>query len=143
VKANAYAYNHYIDEAVARLVRSLDRVEAIVLFGSRARGDWTPWSDYDILIVAQFNERYLDRIARILELLSDIPLEIEPHPYTLEESIHMLLKGNPTLVDAMEEGIVLYEGPGFKIMLETYMDLKKKGLTRTETSIVLPPLRDH
>jgi uncharacterized protein len=35
---------------VARLVEALDP-EAIYLFGSRARGDATPYSDFDILLV--------------------------------------------------------------------------------------------
>ncbi len=121
-----------------RLVRGLRGVDAIILFGSRARGDWGPWSDYDILVVAEFKEKYLDRIARVLELLSDLPVGVEPHPYTFREAMGMLFRGNPIIVDALEEGIVLYEGPRFKALLDAYMELKKKGLTRTRTSIKLP-----
>ncbi len=66
------------------------RAKVVILFGSRARGDWGPWSDFDLLIIAGFEERYLDRIGRILEIFSDVPLPIEPHPYTLEEALDML-----------------------------------------------------
>ncbi|MEM2261239.1 MAG: nucleotidyltransferase domain-containing protein, partial [Ignisphaera sp.] len=68
------------------------KVYAIILTGSRARGNYKPWSDYDILIIAEFREKHLDRITKILELLKDIELNIEPHPYTIEEATEMLKK---------------------------------------------------
>jgi predicted nucleotidyltransferase len=125
-------------EAVKRIVNTLGRVHAVILFGSRARGDWLPWSDYDLLIIADFREPYLERIKKLLDLLSDIPLPIEPHPYTLEEAISMLKKGNPTIVDALEEGVRLYEGEGFKRLVELFNELKRRGLKRTETTIIVP-----
>lgn len=75
----------YLDGAVKRLKNVVD-THAIILFGSRARGDYLPWSDYDLLVLADFNEPYLDRIKILLNLLSDIPIPIEPHPYTLGEA---------------------------------------------------------
>ncbi|MEM2021451.1 MAG: nucleotidyltransferase domain-containing protein [Zestosphaera sp.] len=52
-------------KAIKRIVNSF-RVDALILFGSRARGDYKPWSDYDILIIADFKERYSDRMRKIL-----------------------------------------------------------------------------
>jgi len=72
-----------LKEVVERLRREFG-AKAVVLFGSRARGDWKPWSDFDLLIIADFKEKYLDRVGRVLEALGDIPIEVEPHPYTLE-----------------------------------------------------------
>ena len=137
-QAKRLVHDNYVREIVERLVNGLRKVDAIILFGSRARGDWVPWSDYDILVIAEFQEKYLDRIARILGLLSDLPVEVEPHPYTLEEAIQMLLQGNPTIVDAIEEGVILYQSPRLKTLLDTYMELKKRGLSRSKTSIILP-----
>ena len=125
-------------EATDILVKSLRRVVVVILFGSRARGDWGPWSDYDILIVADFEEPYLDRLRKVLEILSTIPLPIEPHPYTLKEAIEMLRRGSLTIIDALEEGIVLYRGEGFEILVNEYEKLKKAGLRKSYTSIVLP-----
>ncbi|MCD6368546.1 MAG: nucleotidyltransferase domain-containing protein [Thermoproteales archaeon] len=123
--------------AVDRL-RSKYNVHAVILFGSRARGDWTPWSDYDLLILADFKEKYLDRIGVILGLLSDIKLPIEPHPYTLKEAIQMLKKGNPMIVDAIEEGKILFHTKRLTKIVKIYNTLKRKGLTKTKTSIKLP-----
>ena len=137
-QAKRLVQDRYVREIVERLVNGFRKVDAIILFGSRARGDWVPWSDYDVLVIAEFQEKYLDRIARILGLFSDLPVEVEPHPYTLEEAIQMLLRGNPIIVDAIEEGVILYQSPRLKMLLDTYMELKKRGLSRSKTSIILP-----
>ena len=125
-----------LEEAVDRL-RSRYRLHAVVLFGSRARGDWGPWSDYDLLVVADFDAPYLERIGEIMELLEGLG-PIEPHPYTLEEALSLLRRGSPTLVDALEEGAVLFEGPGLSLLRDVYESMKRRGMRRTNTSIILP-----
>ncbi len=125
-------------EIVVNKLRNRYRVYAIILFGSRARGDWMPWSDYDLLIVADFSNDYLSRMGEILDLLSSIKLPIEPHPYTLDEVTGMLRKGNPIIVDAIEEGTILFYTEEFSSVIKLYRELKKKGLTRTKTSIRVP-----
>jgi len=116
-------------------VRERWKVHAAILFGSRARGDFKPWSDYDLLIIAYFKEKYLDRIGRLLEILDS---KIEPHPYTLEESFEMLRRGNPTIVDALAEGVVIFEGEGLERLRELYKDLVRRGLKKSNVSVVLP-----
>ena len=111
---------------------------AVILFGSRARKDHKPWSDYDLLIIADFESPYLERISEVLEVLKDIRLPIEPHPYTLEEAINMLKRGNPTIYDALDEGIVLYETDKFQQLKKLFIELKRRGMKRTEISIIIP-----
>ncbi|MEM1921304.1 MAG: nucleotidyltransferase domain-containing protein [Desulfurococcaceae archaeon] len=124
---------------VVEKILSSFKTYAVILFGSRARGDYKPWSDYDILIIADFRDKYLDRIGNILELIDNTNLTIEPHPYTLKEAIEMLKKGNPIIVDAISEGIILYSREEFKELLKLYEELLRKGLKRSETSIIIPP----
>jgi len=131
-----------LSEVVGRLA-SRYRLYGVVLFGSRARGDWKPWSDYDLLILADFEAGYMDRIAEILELLKDFKIPVEPHPYTLEEAESMLARGNPTIVDALEEGVALYESPELQRLRRIYRELKERGLERTTTSVKLPPRQDE
>ncbi|MBO3769210.1 MAG: nucleotidyltransferase domain-containing protein [Thermoproteota archaeon] len=126
-----------IEEIVKRLVAKY-RITAVILFGSRARGDWGPWSDYDLLIIGDFKKKYVDRIGDILELLSDIKIPVEPHPYTLEESLKMLRKGNPLIIDAIECGKVLYRDTDYEELLKAFLKLKKNGMRRSNTSIILP-----
>ncbi|MEM0302986.1 MAG: nucleotidyltransferase domain-containing protein [Archaeoglobaceae archaeon] len=121
-------------EAVNKLKKSY-KVHAIILFGSRARKDHKPWSDYDLLIIADFKEKFLERIGKLLELL---PSKVEPHPYTLSEAIEMLKRGNITLVDALEEGVLLYSDEEFEILRQIYKEMVEKGLRRSKVSIILP-----
>lgn len=126
------------DEILSKAVEKLRekyRLHAVILFGSRARGDHKPWSDYDLLIIADFSERYLERFSQLFEVLDP---KIEPHPYTLEEAIEMLKKGNVTIVDAIEEGIVLFSDESFEELIKVYEDLKRRGMRRSKVSIVLP-----
>ncbi len=131
-----------LNDVVEYLLKKIN-LKAVILFGSRARGDWKPWSDYDILIIADFKERYLDRLKTVLEMVDNVSLEIEPHPYTMEEVLEMLEKGNPIIVDALEEGKILYSTKDFEKLMKAYEELKRKGLKKTETTIVLPHDNHH
>lgn len=124
-------------KAITR-IRAKYKVHAILLFGSRARGNYKPWSDYDILVIGDFREKYLDRIGELLKTLEGISIEVELHPYTLEEALNMLKKGNPLIIDAIEEGKLLYKDEKFEEVLKEYRRLKRLGLSRSETSIILP-----
>ncbi|MBS7655812.1 nucleotidyltransferase domain-containing protein [Candidatus Bathyarchaeota archaeon] len=124
-------------EAVEK-IKSEYKVVAVLIFGSRARGDFKPWSDYDLLVIADFKERYLDRITNLLEVISDVELNIELHPYTLDEAVEMLRKGNPMLVDALSEGVILYQNEDFNILRSTYKELVKRGLKKTNTTVIVP-----
>ncbi|MEM1623409.1 MAG: nucleotidyltransferase domain-containing protein [Sulfolobales archaeon] len=136
--SKTYLDYEWLSEVVKRILSSF-KTYAVILFGSRVRGDYKPWSDYDILIIAEFRERYLDRIGDILKLVGDISINVEPHPYTLDEAIEMLKKGNPIIVDALSEGIILYSREEFKELLKLYEELLRKGLKKSETSVIVPP----
>jgi len=123
-----------LKEAVEKL-RNRYELHAVILFGSYARGDQKPWSDYDLLVIAEFEEKYLERFKKLFEVL---PSKVEPHPYTIEEAIEMLKRGNPTIVDAIEEGIVLFSDEKFEELKKIYEVMKKRGMRRSKVSIILP-----
>jgi len=123
-------------EYVERVSRRV-RLHAAILFGSRARGDHGPWSDYDLLLIGDFKEPYLDRLKTLLDLTEGIRIPIELHPYTLEEALKMLERGNPSIVDAVEEGKPILVREGWEKILERYRSMKRRGkLKRTRTSII-------
>ena len=122
-------------EYVKRISRRV-KLHAAIFFGSRARGDHGPWSDYDLLLIGDFNEPYLDRLKTLLDLTEGIRIPIEPHPYTLEEALKMLERGNPLIVDAVEEGKPILVKEGWEKILDKYREMKRRGkLRRTRTSI--------
>lgn len=49
-----------------------DRLERAVLFGSRARGDFRPDSDYDIAVFIHDPDGWFDEVVRLADLGTDI-----------------------------------------------------------------------
>ena len=49
-----------------------DRVERVVLYGSRARGDHRPDSDYDIAVFIKDGGNFYDESARLAAITTDI-----------------------------------------------------------------------
>ena len=65
------------DPVLARFRNALDaiygsRIERVVLFGSRARGDARPDSDYDVVVFLEDLTGFGEEMARIAEIETDI-----------------------------------------------------------------------
>ena len=71
-----------------------DRVVAISLFGSRARGTARPWSDHDLLVVVRGDRRAArDELARIeTDILLQSAADVSPKVVT-EEQFQTLADG--------------------------------------------------
>ena len=73
-----------VDEIVRRVVQAA-QPEKLILFGSRARGNARPNSDYDLLVVNPSAEPRYKRSIPIYLALADLPVEVEVMVYTPEE----------------------------------------------------------
>lgn len=84
--------------------------DKIILFGSRARGDARPDSDYDILVIASKIEDELKterQLYRALLNFSD-PVGVDiivKNPENIDKSINMVVS---VVKKALNEGIVIY-----------------------------------
>ena len=97
-----------------QIMKSLDEmgvsVESIILFGSRARGDYNEDSDYDILIVTEktypfkekikISEAVRDRVVK-LHIPSDIIVRSHDEVDYFRDKISSVIR------EAVEEGILL------------------------------------
>ena len=54
-----------------------ERLKAVYLFGSYARGDYDENSDLDVMIILDTYKSYWDELVRTGELASDLSLEYE------------------------------------------------------------------
>jgi len=54
-----------------------DRLKAVYLYGSYARGDYRQGSDVDVLILLSDYKNYWEELRRSTELASDISLEYD------------------------------------------------------------------
>ncbi len=83
--------------------------EKIILFGSQARGETTPDSDVDMLVIMDFSER------RGAYKAIEITNNIDPHfPLDLivrrmPEVNQRIAEGDFFWMDIMKEGVVLYD----------------------------------
>lgn len=106
----------------------------LLLYGSRARGTYNWTSDVDVVVCGAAFEgvRILDRV----DLLGrcTLPVPVEPICYTPPEARQCLARGTPTILEALEEGVVLYqEGPVLPELRATFARLKATGrITRLE-----------
>jgi predicted nucleotidyltransferase len=84
------------------------RPERIILFGSAARGEFTPDSDADFLIVKKDTPLYgADRIRELSRLI-ERNIAIDFVIYRPEELNQRMEMGDPFLKAVLKEGKVLY-----------------------------------
>lgn len=109
------------------LTKRREELEFVVLFGSMARGDWARGSDYDVLIGlgGDDGKRLIDRMAEF-----DTPVEanIEVFPYSRSQWQRMFDGFHPLLLEALENGIVLWDRGGFAEMRDTFSRWRDTGL---------------
>jgi len=99
-------------------------VAAVIVFGSRARGDALFSSDYDIAVISQ-DFQDMPKFKRICFLLDnwDAPEPLEPVAFTQDE----FNKAQGLLIwDILEDGITFKDTGIFKQRLKKHEQQKKK-----------------
>jgi len=85
-----------------------DRLKAIYLYGSQARGEAKSDSDIDVLVVIRTEFDYFDLLDRTTQLVSNLSLEndvvISPVFVTKEQYLHHQI---PLLINVRREGIAV------------------------------------
>ena len=105
LKMNYDEVMSFLRSYAERHVRDGD-ARLVVLYGSLARGDYTVFSDADLLIIVdKAEERIIDRIPRFLE--PKAPIDLEPRVLTIAEALKMAEEGKKFLETVFSEGILL------------------------------------
>ncbi len=100
-------YARLLEESVQRIREVLSgRVERISLFGSYARGKSDLFTDLDILIIAETEKNFIDRLSEIYPLLN-LPVDANILCYTPAEMERM--RTNGFLKKILSEEVMLYE----------------------------------
>lgn len=95
---------------INKIVRALKPYdpEQVILFGSAARGDADRHSDIDIAIIKETNERFLDRLAQVYQLIQP-DFALDALVYTPSEFAAMRARHNPFAEEIVRDGIVVYD----------------------------------
>lgn len=106
------------EELLGRMVRLIVNEvdpEKVILFGSRGRGDATPESDVDLVVIeaAAFDETRsrLREEARLYKVLASVRVRKDILVYSAEDVDYWRDSLNYVLARALREGRVLYERP--------------------------------
>jgi len=121
-----------LKEYCDRLGRLYDE-PTIILSGSTALGEEMPWSDVDLIVIADFKKPFLQRLEELTPSI-DSRFSFEVVGYTPQEFMDMLDGLNIKAVEAMQEGLPVNSGPVYKELKRKLNDLKSMGLRRTKCS---------
>lgn len=123
------------DEQLQRWTRRIlaergDKIDFIVLYGSRARGTHRPYSDYDILVglAGPSEQRFRDRT----EAFEDSDLYIEAKIFSPEELDRLWFQYARTLIDALAEGHPLFDRGGWARRQSAYRATLEAGVLERE-----------
>ncbi|MDR3677293.1 MAG: nucleotidyltransferase domain-containing protein [Acidobacteriota bacterium] len=97
-----------IRDIVRRIVDTA-QPEKVILFGSQARGDAGPNSDYDVLVINPSAEPRYRRSIPLYVALADLPVEVEVMVYTPEEVDEWSQVPQAFVTTAVREGTTIYE----------------------------------
>lgn len=102
-----------------------DELEFLVLFGSRARGDWTRDSDFDVLVGLRGDDglRWVDRLSE-WEARDG---RVDVFPYARSQWERMFQDRHLPLLDALEHGVVLWDRGSFERMRATFRQWREAG----------------
>ena len=83
-----------------------DRLERVILFGSQARGDATPESDVDVLVVLRGEVSPVEEIRRTGGMVSELSLEHDTDVAVMFISAERLHAGqSPFVLNVRREGV--------------------------------------
>ena len=99
-----------LPEAIRRIVEAL-HPEKIILFGSYARGNPTPDSDVDLLVIMETDLPITERYLSVSRLLVPRPFPVDILVKRPQEIQEALARGDFFIREIIEQGEVLYERP--------------------------------
>ena len=95
-------------DIVRRIVETA-QPEKIILFGSRARGNARPGSDFDLLVIKESDEPRCRRDAPLYLALAGVNAPVDVLTYTPEEVRDWSAVPQAFITTAVREGKVVYE----------------------------------
>ncbi|EEB73057.1 nucleotidyltransferase domain-containing protein [Thermococcus sp. AM4] len=124
-------YWEEIQRYVQDVVRAINP-KLILLYGSISRGTFGIGSDVDLLIIADNLPKNPNERLKLLYSLDRTKAPLDPKAYTPSEALKMLRKGHPLLMDALEDGIILYADEDYFRELVKAFQLAKRRYQRFE-----------
>lgn len=112
-------------------------ISGLMLFGSTARGEAKPYNSYEsdidlLVIIKDLSVDFQDRLLKKIDIEADTKSRVQAIWMTPEELVEHIEAKAGYILDAFEEGIILYD-PKFFIedkKQELIQELNKKGVIK-------------
>jgi predicted nucleotidyltransferase len=104
--------NEELIRDIVRRIVDTAQPEKVILFGSQARGDVRPDSEFEVLVIKQSDEPRYRRSAPLYVALADLAVEVEVMVYTPEEVEEWSELPQAFITTAVREGTTIYERRG-------------------------------
>ena len=101
----------FVQDIVQRIVETA-QPDKVILFGSRARGNARPDSDFDLLVIKNSEEPGYRRDAALYLALAGLNAPVDVMVYTPEEVREWSAVPQAFVTTAVREGKVVYERKG-------------------------------
>lgn len=106
-------YQKAAREFAQRVVSELNgAIEAVVLYGSVARGTASSRSDVDLLIVSPEKDPIRNKVAEIevdIDAKNNYQTFLTSAYFTPQELRSLAISGSPYVLDVLNEGVILYD----------------------------------
>lgn len=99
-----------MDKSLAILLDALKvyQPHKVILFGSTARGEADAQSDLDLIVVKDTQESFIERLETMAKFCPP-GVHADILVYTPAEIRAMVEEGNPFIIQALQEGKLIYE----------------------------------
>ncbi len=104
--------NDDLVQDIVRRIVEMAQPDKVILFGSRARGDARPDSDFDVLVIKDSDEPGYRRDAPLYLALAGLNAPVDVMVYTPEEIREWSAVPQAFVTTAVREGKVVYERKG-------------------------------
>ena len=98
-----------VEQEIVRRIVATSQPDKVVVFGSRARGDARPDSDYDILVIKESEEPRYRRSVPLYVALAGLLANVDLMVYTPAEVEEWKMVSQAFITTAMRDGRVVYE----------------------------------
>jgi len=99
-------------------------LKLVLLFGSIAKGNYTQYSDIDVLCV--YNKKFKDLKERFIYSYKNSLGMVQPKTITFEEFKNVLINGNSFIHSIIKTGYILYSKIPKRDIDKWYIEGKKK-----------------
>lgn len=97
-------------ESIVDIFRKIDKVEKLIIYGSRVKGNYKVGSDIDLAIVGEISIELLNKIA--------IKLDDLDSPYTFDLCIYNKIKNNELKKQIDNTGELIYSKDSWKFTVD-------------------------